>query len=187
NLAPVAVKQLAGSHAHLTIALATVLCMALVSVYGRQATRRVAVLIALAFGYALVLIFGNGLGIVPGIDFASVAAAPWFGMPHFTGPKFDWTAITLIAPVAVVLVAENLGHIKALGAITGQSMDRYVGRGFLGDGLATMLAGMGGGTGVTTYAENIGVMAMTRVYSTLIFPMAAVIAIMLGLSPKFGA
>lgn len=187
NLAPVAVKQLAGSFAHLGIALATVACMALVSVYGGQGLRRIAVLSALAFGYALVLLMGNGLGLVPGIDFATVAAAPWFGVPQFTAPRFDWGAIGLIAPVAIVLVAENLGHIKALGAITGQNMDRYIGRGFLSDGLATMLAGAGGGTGVTTYAENIGVMAMTRVYSTLIFPLAAGIAILLGLSPKFGA
>lgn len=187
NLAPIAVGQLAGSHAHLSIALATVLAMAGISVYGAQATRRVAVLLALIFGYLLVLVFGNGLGLVPGIDFSSIAAAPWFGLPQFTAPVFEWQAISLIAPVAIVLVAENLGHIKALGAITGQNMDRYIGRGFLGDGLATMLAGSGGGTGVTTYAENIGVMAMTKVYSTLIFPMAAVIAILLGLSPKFGA
>ncbi|SMO44530.1 solute carrier family 23 protein [Paracoccus laeviglucosivorans] len=187
NLAPVAVQQLQGTHAHLGIALATVLCMALVSVYGRQATRRVAVLIALGFGYLLVLVLGNGLGIVPGINFATVGAAPWFGVPNFTAPVFDWTAISLIAPVAIVLVAENLGHIKALGSITGRDMDRYIGRGFLGDGIATMIAGSGGGTGVTTYAENIGVMAMTRVYSTLIFPIAAIIAICLGLSPKFGA
>ncbi|MDS9468251.1 solute carrier family 23 protein [Paracoccus sp. MBLB3053] len=187
NLAPVAVKQLAGTATHLTIALLTVLCMALVSVYGRQGTRRIAVLIALIFGYALVLVFGNLLQFVPGIDFSAVAAAPWFGMPHFVAPRFEWGAIGLIAPVAIVLVAENLGHIKALGSITGQNMDRYIGRGFLGDGLATMLAGAGGGTGVTTYAENIGVMAMTKVYSTLIFPIAAAIAILLGLSPKFGA
>lgn len=187
NLAPVAVKQLAGSFAHLGIALATVACMALVSVYGGQGLRRIAVLGALAFGYALVLLMGNGLGLVPGIDFATVAAAPWFGVPQFTAPRLDWGAIGLIAPVAIVLVAENLGHIKALGSITGQNMDRYIGRGFLSDGLATMLAGAGGGTGVTTYAENIGVMAMTRVYSTLIFPLAAGIAILLGLSPKFGA
>lgn len=187
NLAPVAVGQLKGSMAHLAIALATVLCMAMVSAYGSRATRRIAVLIALAFGYLLVLVFGNGADLVPGIDFGRVAAAPWFGMPNFTAPRFDWTAISMIAPVAIVLVAENLGHIKALGAITGQNMDRYIGRGFLGDGLATMIAGAGGGTGVTTYAENIGVMAMTKVYSTLIFPVAAVIAILLGLSPKFGA
>jgi putative pyrimidine permease RutG len=187
NLAPVAVGQLKGSMAHLGIALATVLCMAMVSAYGTRTTRRIAVLIALAFGYGLVLVVGNGAGIVPGIDFARVGQVPWFGMPNFTAPQFDWTAISMIAPVAVVLVAENLGHIKALGAITGQNMDRYIGRGFLGDGLATMIAGAGGGTGVTTYAENIGVMAMTRVYSTLIFPIAAVAAIILGLSPKFGA
>ncbi|WP_323717904.1 solute carrier family 23 protein [Paracoccus aminovorans] len=187
NLAPVAVKQLAGSFSHLGIALATVLCMALVSVYGARATRRIAVLIALVFGYALVLVLGNGLALVPGIDFAAVGAAPWFGVPRFVAPQFDWGAVGLIAPVAIVLVAENLGHIKALGAITGQSMDRYIGRGFLADGLATMLAGSGGGTGVTTYAENIGVMAMTKVYSTLIFPLSAAIAILLGLSPKFGA
>ncbi|MCX2697595.1 MULTISPECIES: solute carrier family 23 protein [Ochrobactrum] len=187
NLAPVAIGQLKGSGAHMAIALLTVLCMAMISAYGSLATKRVAVLLALLFGYCLVLIFGNGLGFVPGIDFAAVGAAPWFGLPAFTAPVFTWPAITLIAPVAIVLVAENLGHIKALGAITGQSMDRYIGRGFFGDGIATMISGFGGGTGVTTYAENIGVMAMTKVYSTLIFVIAAVVAIALGMSPKFGA
>lgn len=187
NLAPVAVSQLKGSYAHMAIAFATVACMAMISAYGSSVTRRVSVLLALIFGYLLVLVFGNGLGVVPGIDFSPVVAAPWFGTPNFVAPAFDWTAISLIAPVAIVLVAENLGHIKALGSITGQNMDGYIGRGFLGDGLATIIAGAGGGTGVTTYAENIGVMAMTRVYSTLLFPLAAVIAIFLGLSPKFGA
>jgi putative pyrimidine permease RutG len=84
-------------------------------------------------------------------------------------------------------VAENLGHIKAVSTITGQNLMPYLGRAFIGDGLATMVAGLRGGTGVTTYAENIGVMAVTRVYSTLIFLIAGVIAIILGLSPKFGA
>lgn len=187
NLAPVAVKQLAGSYSHLFIAIATILCMAMLSVYGRSASRRVAVLLALVFGYVLVLLLGNGVGLVPAINYDTVAAAPWFGMPNFTTPVFEWNAMILIAPVAIVLVAENLGHIKALGSITGQNMDKYIGRGFVADGVATMVAGAGGGTGVTTYAENIGVMAMTKVYSTLIFPIAAVIAIFLGLSPKFGA
>lgn len=140
NLAPVAVSQLNGSIAHMAIALGTVLCMAMISAYGPQALRRVAVLMALVFGYALVLIFGNGAGLVPGIDFARVANAPWLGLPKFELPVFDWQAISLIAPVAIVLVAENLGHIKALGSITGQNMDRYIGRGFLGDGIATMIA-----------------------------------------------
>ncbi|HRO13698.1 MAG TPA: solute carrier family 23 protein [Paracoccus sp. (in: a-proteobacteria)] len=191
NLAPVAVQQLNAfgnpTLAHLTIALLTVLCMALISCHGPQASRRISVLLALVLGYLLVLVLGNGLGIVAGIDFSKVAGAPWFGLPHFQRPEFHWSAITLIAPVAIILVAENLGHIKALGAITGQSMDRYIGRGFFADGLATVVAGSGGGTGVTTYAENIGVMAMTRVYSTLVFVIAAFVAICLGLSPKFGA
>ncbi|SDF96250.1 solute carrier family 23 protein [Alloyangia pacifica] len=191
NLAPVAVDQLnafgSPTPSHLTVALLTVLCMAMVSCYGHSRTRRLSVLLALIFGYALVLVLGNVLGLMPAIDFSNVAAAAWFGLPHFQTPEFHWSAITLIAPVAIVLVAENLGHIKALGAITGQDMDRYIGRGFLADGLATMVAGSGGGTGVTTYAENIGVMAMTKVYSTLVFVIAAFVAILLGLSPKFGA
>ena len=191
NLAPVAVDQLENfgspSAGHTIIALLTVLCMGMVSCYGPQGLRRIAVLTALVFGYVLVLVFGNGMGLLPGIDFAPVANAKWFGLPNFTAPVFNWNAITLIDPVAIVLVAENLGHIKALGAITGRNMDGYIGRGFVADGLATMVSGSGGGTGVTTYAENIGVMAMTKVYSTLIFVFAAFVAIFLGLSPKFGA
>ena len=93
----------------------------------------------------------------------------------------------LIAPVAIILVAENLGHIKAVGAMTGRNLDPYMGRAFIGDGVATMVSGASGGTGVTTYAENIGVMAATKIYSTAMFVVAALIAIVLGFSPKFGA
>ena len=95
--------------------------------------------------------------------------------------------MTLIAPVAIVLVAENLGHVKAVAAMTGENLDRYLGRAFVGDGIATIVSGAGGGTGVTTYAENIGVMAVTKIYSTLVFVVAALTAIVLGFSPKFGA
>jgi xanthine/uracil permease len=77
--------------------------------------------------------------------------------------------------------------VKAVAAMTGRNLDPYLGRAFLGDGIATMVAGGGGGTGVTTYAENIGVMAVTKIYSTLIFVVAALAAIVLGFSPKFGA
>ena len=102
-------------------------------------------------------------------------------------PVFELSAITIIVPVAVILVAENLGHIRAVSAMTGQDLDQYLGRAFVGDGVATMVSGAFGGTGVTTYAENIGVMAVTRVYSTLLFLVAALFAIALGFSPKFGA
>jgi xanthine/uracil permease len=108
-------------------------------------------------------------------------------MPHFVSPVFRGDAMALIAPVAVILVAENLGHIKAVGAMTGKSLDAWMGRAFLGDGVATMVSASLGGTGLTTYAENIGVMAVTRVFSTLVFIVAALAAIVLGFSPKFGA
>ena len=129
----------------------------------------------------------NGLGLGKPIDFGAVAAAPWIGLPHLEFPVWNIQAIALIAPVAIILVAENLGHVKAVAAMTGQNLDPYLGRAFLGDGIATMVAGAGGGTGVTTYAENIGVMAVTRIYSTLVFVVAALCAIVLGFSPKFGA
>jgi xanthine/uracil permease len=89
--------------------------------------------------------------------------------------------------VAIILVAENLGHIKAVTAMTGRNLDAYMGRAFVGDGVATIVSGAVGGTGVTTYAENIGVMAATRIYSTLVFVCAALIAVLLGFCPKFGA
>jgi xanthine/uracil permease len=112
-------------------------------------------------------------------------------MPNLTAPTFDspdtGRALTLIVPVAIILVAENLGHVKAVAAMTGRDLDRYLGRAFFGDGVATMVAGAGGGTGVTTYAENIGVMAVTRIYSSLVFVIAALVAILLGFSPMFGA
>ncbi len=95
--------------------------------------------------------------------------------------------MALIAPVAIILVAENLGHVKAVAAMTGRNLDPYLGRAFLGDGIATIVSGFGGGTGLTTYAENIGTMAVTRIYSTVVFVIAAVVAILLGFCPKFGA
>ncbi|MDI9229102.1 solute carrier family 23 protein, partial [Serratia bockelmannii] len=104
-----------------------------------------------------------------------------------TAPVFDMQEIVLFAPVAIILVAENLGHIKAVAGMTGRNLDPWMGRAFVGDGLATMLSGSMGGSGVTTYAENIGVMAVTKVYSTLAFVAAAIIALVLGFSPKFGA
>lgn len=137
--------------------------------------------------YAIYAIVTNGLGLGRPIDFSIVANAHWFGIPSFTAPVFEPHAMLLLAPVAVILVAENLGHIKAVSAMTGHNLDRYVGRAFIGDALATIVSGSAGGTGVTTYAENIGVMAVTRIYSTLVFALAALIAIGLGFSPKFGA
>ncbi len=192
NLAPVAVSDLAGKDAATTsfnqiVGLLTILSVAAVAVYAPGILRRLPILLGGVIGYVLYLVLANGLGMGPAIDFAKLGDAAWIGMPNFTAPSFSINAITLIAPVALVLVAENLGHVKAVGAMTGRNLDPYLGRAFLGDGIATMVAGFGGGTGVTTYAENIGVMAVTKIYSTLIFVIAAIVAIALGFSPKFGA
>ena len=87
----------------------------------------------------------------------------------------------------LVLIAENVGHVKAVAAMTGENLDGDMGRALMADGVATTLAGAGGGSGTTTYAENIGVMAATRVYSTLAYIIAGVGAIVLSMSPKLGA
>ena len=187
NLAPVGVQGIQGSGPHTLVALGTLLAVALFSAYGTVAMRRVSILMGIAVGYTAVLVLGNGMGLLPAIDFGPLAAAPWLGLPAFQKPVFETSAMLLIAPVALILVAENLGHIKAIGGMTGQNMDPYIGRGFVGDGIATMVSGAGGGTGVTTYVENMGVMAVTRVFSTLVFVVAALVAIGLGFSPKFGA
>ena len=187
NLAPIAVKGVSGSNFDSWMALATVLCVGGVAVFARGMLQRLLILVGLLLAYVLYAVLANGMGLGKPIDFASVANAAWFGVPHFATPVFQGGAMALLAPVAIILVAENLGHIKAVSAMTGQNLDRYIGRAFVGDGLATMLSGSVGGTGVTTYAENIGVMAVTKIYSTLVFVVAAVIAILLGFSPKFGA
>jgi uracil-xanthine permease len=169
------------------MALITVLCVGGVAVFTRGLLQKLLILAGLVLAYAIHVVLTNGMGLGQPVDFSGVSAAAWFGLPSFAAPVFDAGAMLLIAPVAIVLVAENLGHIKAVSAMTGRNLDPYMGRAFVGDGLATMLSGSVGGTGVTTYAENIGVMAVTRVYSTLIFVVAAIVAIVLGFSPKFGA
>jgi putative pyrimidine permease RutG len=194
-LAPIAINAAsgvtpanqAGDNFARWIAILTVVAVAMVAVYAPGMWRRLPILIGAAIGYVAYLVLANGLGFGAPIDFSRVGAAPLFGLPNFTSPVFRAEAISLIAPVAVILVAENLGHIKAIGAMTGRDLDPYLGRAFIGDGIATMVSGSFGGTGVTTYAENMGVMAVTRIFSTLLFTVAAAIAILLGFSPKFGA
>jgi putative pyrimidine permease RutG len=187
NLAPIAVKGASGTPFDAWMALVTVACVALVAVFGRGTVQRLPILLGLALAYVVDAVLTNGAGLGKPVDWSGVVAAPWLGVPAFAAPVFVPGAMALIAPVAVVLVAENLGHLKAVAAMTDRNLDPYMGRAFLGDGLATIAAGAAGGPGVTTYAENIGVMAVTKNYSTLLFVIAAVIAVLLGFSPKFGA
>jgi uracil-xanthine permease len=187
NLAPVAIRGISGSPFDTGIGVLTILAVAAVAVYAPGMLRRLPILLGGVIGYVAYLVFANGLGWGTAVDFSALARVPWLGPPRFATPLFRADAISLIAPVAIVLVAENLGHVKAVAAMTGRNLDRYIGRAFVGDAIATILAASRGGTGVTTYAENIGVMAVTRVYSTLVFLVAAVAAIVMGFSPKFGA
>jgi uracil-xanthine permease len=187
NLAPVAVRSASADTFDAVMALVTILCVAFIAVFARGSVKRLPILLGLVLAYVIYAIVANAMGLGKAINFAPVAAAAWIGAPAFVSPVWSGEAISLIAPVAIILVAENLGHIKAVSAMTGRNLDPFLGRAFLGDGVATIVSGMVGGTGVTTYAENIGVMAVTRIFSTLVFVVAALVALVLGFSPKFGA
>ena len=187
NLASIPIKNMAPTGFDAWMQAVTFVSIGVVAVFTTGMTRRLLILVGLIAACLAYAALTNGLGWGKPITGGLIADAAWFGMPNFTAPVFEVRAIVLIAPVALILVAENLGHLKAVGAMTGQNMDRHIGRAFLGDGVATMVSGGVGGTGVTTYAENIGVMSATRIYSTALFVVAALFAIVLGFSPKFGA
>lgn len=141
----------------------------------------VPVLLAIIVGYLLSL----ALGIV---DFEPVANAAWIGLPHNSMPVFDPGAIALVAPVAIVVVIEHIGHLLAVGEIVGKDYRKMLPRSLAGDGLSTVISGFLGGPPTTTYAENIGVMSVTRVYSTQIFWYAAGFALIVGgFCPKLAA
>ena len=187
NLAGIPIKNMAAGNFDSWMQAVTFVCVGLVAVLTRGMVQRLLILVGLIVASLIYALLTNGLGLGKPMDLTALANAPWFGMPGFAAPVFSGPAMLLIAPVAIILVAENLGHIKAVTAMTGQNLDQYMGRAFMGDGIATMVSGAAGGTGVTTYAENIGVMAATKIYSTAVFLVAALIAVLLGFSPKFGA
>jgi uracil-xanthine permease len=162
-------------------ATTTIVVIILATVLLRGFFGRLSIIIGVIAGYLVALAQGV-------INFDSVNAASWFGWPTFIHPSFgSWRPIGLIVPVVIVLIAENTGHIKAVATMTNRNLDKSLGRGYMGDGLATVVAGLNGGSGTTTYAENIGVMAATRVYSTAAYWVAAFTAVAFGMIPKFGA
>jgi uracil-xanthine permease len=171
---------------------------------------RIAVFLALIFGYLLSWVFDGVFGQIHSItgssdgkeldhdrvSWAGVKAADWIGFPSgkladgvdvVHGPSFSMTFILLVLPGVIALIAENTGHVKAVAEMTGEDLDPYMGRALGADGAATALASLFGGSPTTTYAENIGVMGATKVYSTAAYYVAAAVAILLGLCPKFGA
>ncbi|MGW3548018.1 uracil-xanthine permease family protein [Janibacter hoylei] len=176
NLAPAAKANFVVSP---VTALVTVVVILLVTVATRTLFSRIAILVGVAAGYVTALLRDE-------VAFTKVEAADWVGLPTFTAPHVDLAVAGLFVPVVLVLVAENVGHIRSVASMTGEDLDPVAGRALIADGLATTLAGAGGGSGTTTYAENIGVMAATRVYSTAAYWVAAAVALLLSFSPKFG-
>lgn len=159
---------------------ATVAAIVFSAVLFRGLLGRLSILVGIVAGYLVALAQGQ-------VDFTAVGEAGWLGLPPFAFPEFHLDTLALFLPVVFVLVAENIGHVKTVGLMTNRNLDDVNGRALMADGVASMVAGFGGGSGTTTYAENIGVMASSRVYSTAAYWVAGVVAILLAFLPKFGA
>ncbi|MEU1353922.1 solute carrier family 23 protein [Streptomyces cinnamoneus] len=197
NLAPVTAKTYWPQDQW--TALATMLFTGLALVVLRGFWSRIAIFLGLLFGYVLSWVLDLTAGKIHSadgsgkmtdhwrIDFSGVAKADWIGLPTFHAPNFSASAILVALPVLVALIAENAGHVKAVGEMTGDSLDDEMGMAIIADGTATVLSTAVGGPATTTYAENIGVMAATRVYSTAAYWAAACFALLFGFCPKIGA
>jgi len=162
------------------VGLVTLVLLVAILAFFRGIVGRLAIFLAVVIGYLVALALGD-------VDTAAIAAAPWLGLPEFQTPTFTLSVLPLFLPAVIALIAENIGHVKSVGQMTDTDTDPLIGRAIAADGIATMLAGAGGGSATTTYAENIGVMAATRVYSTAAYWIAAGVAIVLSLCPKVGA
>jgi uracil-xanthine permease len=196
------------------VALITMVAVMIMAVAVRGFVGRIAIFIGLIFGYLLSWLFDRLFGQITAYDagagkitthwrvnWSGVRAADWFGFPPHSVfgadgkdqvvgwhlPSFKFVFILLVLPAVIALIAENTGHVKAVAEMTGSDLDPVMGRAIAADGVGTVLASFIGGSPTTTYAENIGVMAATRIYSTAAYYVAAVIAILFGLCPKFGA
>jgi len=207
NLAPVVANIYWPQDQWVALLTATFMVCAAVLLPGFWA--RIAVLLALVFGYLLSWLFDGIFGPINSvlggateatdhdrISMAGVKAADWVGFPSGTlsdgvdvvhGPSLSMTFILLVLPGVIALIAENTGHVKAVAEMTGDDLDPYMGRAIGADGFATAVSSAFGGSPTTTYAENIGVMGATKVYSTAAYYVAGAVAILLGLCPKFGA
>lgn len=152
--------------------LVTLLTAVLGSVVFRKFLSVIPILIAVIAGYVAALLCGI-------VDFSAVADAPFFSLPNFSAPRFKWEAIVIILPVLLVIASEHIGHQIVTSKIVGRDLlkDPGLHRSLFADNFSTMLSGMIGSVPTTTYGENIGVMAMTKVYSVYVIGGAAVLSI----------
>jgi NCS2 family nucleobase:cation symporter-2 len=167
------------------LASVTLIAVILFSVLFRGFLGRISIFLGVIVGYVVAAVTGQ-------VDFAAVGAADWIGLPQFHlagfGDPGAWGVVLMFLPVVLVLIAENVGHVRGVATMTEDpTINRHTGRALIADGVATTLAGTFGGSGTTTYGENIGVMAATRVYSTAAYWVAGAVAILLAFSPKVGA
>ncbi len=179
TLTPVAYGMAQG---HWGVALIAMLTVALVTVFGKGLFKSLPILAGVGTGYLASFVFKLA-------DVTPVAQAPILALPQFMTPKFSLDAILVVAPVALVTLVEHLGDITTISATVGQDFiqDPGLHRTLLGDGLATSLAGFVGGPSNTTYSENTGVLAVTKVFDPVVMRIAAIFALTMSIFGKFGA
>ena len=179
NLAPVAVSM---ASSNWWLAVVTLITVIVVRLYAKGFTKALPVLAGIAVGYVVAAIFGY-------IDFSGITSAAWVGVPQFILPRFSLYSLLVILPVAIAPTIEHFGDIFAVSAIVGKKfyLDPGIPRTLTGDGLATALAGAIGAPANTTYSENTGVLALTKVFNPIVMQIAAVCAIILSFIPKVGA
>jgi NCS2 family nucleobase:cation symporter-2 len=180
NLAPVAWSNF--EKAPLTGSV-TLVAVVLFSVLFRGFLGRISIFLGVIVGYIFAAVVGE-------VNWEAVDQAAWFGLPTFHIADFaspgTWSVIVMFLPIVLVLIAENVGHVRAVATMTDATVNEQTGKALIADGISTTLAGFFGGSGTTTYGENIGVMAATRVYSTAAYWVAGIVAILLSMSPKVG-
>jgi uracil permease len=164
------------------VAMVSLIIAALAAVFFKGFLGVIPVLVGVIGGYVVALLAGQ-------VNFQNVLDAGVVGVPHFVLPTFSWSAIILLAPISLVVITEHIGHLIVTNNVVGRDLVKDPGlhRSLAGDGVATMVSGLLGGPPNTTYGENIGVMAVTRVYSVWVIGGAAVMAIAMSFLPKVGA
>lgn len=178
KLAPVAIGM---ASSNWMLAIVSFAIVTAVSIYGKGFLKVLPVLMGLTGGYLVALLTGN-------VDFTPLANAAWVGAPKFTMAKFSFETVMIVAPVAIATMIEHIGDVLAIGTTVNKDFVNEPGlhKTLIGDGLATSISAMFGGPANTTYSENTGVLALTKVHDPAIVRIAAVFAILLGIMPKVG-
>ncbi|SKC42477.1 uracil-xanthine permease family protein [Maledivibacter halophilus] len=179
KLAPNAIDMAKGNWG---LAIVSFIVVTGICIYAKGFLKIIPVMIGLIVGYIIAVITGN-------VDFTPIIEAKWFGFPEFTIAKFKFDTVMIVAPVAFATMVEHMGDVLAIGATVEKDFMKDPGlhKTLIGDGIATSLSAMFGGPANTTYSENTGVLALTKVFDPLIMRIAACFAILIGLIPKLSA